>query len=279
MASGHIEAIGCCNADGFTQVRNPKKRQRGGSDNVSESPRSERPSEAFVTIRPVLIKQSVAKLNGLAVASEIHKIAGGSVKKVIKRANYIIVTAHNQKQAMSMARETKFGGIDVAITIGKPVGSIKGVIMGVPHEIEDKEIFKALESQGITATKRILKKVNGQSQKTTAIQLTFETKLPESINFGYEKKKVRPYIPPVMRCFKCQLYGHGADQCRGRVRCAACGQGHDWKDCPNKSAPKCARCSGSHSAAYMGCPTYKEAKKFRPIDLQKEFLIAMLLKL
>ena len=218
------------------------------------SPGSERPSEAFVTIMPVLSKQSVAKLNGLAVASEINRIAGGSVKKVVKRANYIIVTAQNQKQAMTMANKTKFGGIDVAITLGKPVGSIKGVIMGIPHEVEDEEIISALKGQGVTAAKRITKKVSGQAQKTTAIQLTFETKMPETINFGYEKKRVRPYIPPVMRCYKCQLYGHGANQCRGKVRCAACGQGHDWKECPNKSAPKCARCGGAHSAAYMGCP-------------------------
>ena len=59
-------------------------------------------------------------------------------------------------------------------------------IMGIPHELEDKEILKALSTQGITAAKRILKKVGGQLQKTTAIQVTFKNKMPETINFGYE---------------------------------------------------------------------------------------------
>ena len=37
--------------------------------------------------------------------------------------------------------------------------------MGIPHELEDKEILEALTTQGITAAKRILKKVGGQLQK------------------------------------------------------------------------------------------------------------------
>ena len=111
---------------GFTVVVNPKKRPRGDSE--PGSLKSERPGEATVTIRPVLSKQSVAKLNGLAVAKEINRIAGGTVAKVQKRSNFIIVTAHNTKQARSMTNETKFCGIEVAITMGRPVGSPKGVL-------------------------------------------------------------------------------------------------------------------------------------------------------
>jgi len=270
MASPVETMESCCSEAGFQPARNPKKRPRGSSDTGPVSPRGERSSEtpietSIVTIKPVNAKQSMKKVivNGLAVARELDRIAGGSVAKVSSRANanYIVVTAHNNKQAKSMTSHTKFGGIDVAITLGKPSFSIKGVIMGIPHDVEDKEIQDYLKSQGITAAKRIMKRVSGQLQKTTAILLSFSKKMPESINFGYEKKRVRPYVPPVIRCFKCQQYGHGTDQCHGRVRCPACSQGHEWKECPNKSAPKCARCGGAHSAAYMGCPKYKEAKQ------------------
>ena len=65
---------------GFTEVVNPRKRLRGDSE--PGSPRGELPSEATVTIRPVVSKQSVAKLNGLVVAREINRIAGGSVARV-----------------------------------------------------------------------------------------------------------------------------------------------------------------------------------------------------
>ena len=128
----------CCSEAGFEQAKNPKKRARGGSSDQAVSPRSERPSVSHseispvVTIRPVNAKQSVKNLNGLAVAKELNRIAGGSIAKLSYRANYLVVTAHNHKQAMSMTSHTKFGGIEVAITMGKPSFSIKGVIMGIP---------------------------------------------------------------------------------------------------------------------------------------------------
>ena len=105
-----IEVMDSSNAatsgdSGFTEVVNPRKRLRGDSE--PGSPRGERPSEATVTIRPVVSKQSVAKLNGLAVAREINRIAGGTVAKVQKRSNYIIVTAYNSKQAMKAIKRNK----------------------------------------------------------------------------------------------------------------------------------------------------------------------------
>lgn len=154
MASPVETMESCCSEAAFQPARNPKKRQRGSSDTGPVSPRGERSSEtpietSIVTIKPVNAKQSMKKVivNGLVVARELDRIAGGSVAKVSSRANanYIVVTAHNNKQAKSMTSHTKFGGIDVAITLGKPSFSIKGVIMGIPHDIEDKDIFGALQ--------------------------------------------------------------------------------------------------------------------------------------
>ena len=248
--------------DGFIEARNPKKRQRAstGQEPVDSPQRSG--EQLTVTIKPIVAKQSVAKLNGLAIAREVARIAGGNVKTVKKRGNCLVVHTHNQRQATNMTDAVKFANIDVSITLGKPDGPPKkGVIMGIPHDVSDEEILEALAEQGVCTAKRITKKVNGQVEKTMAILVTFKVKIPTNIFFGYEKKKVTEYVPPVMRCFNCQKYGHGANTCRGRVRCSACGQGHKWEECPNKGTPKCARCGGAHSAAYLGCPKYKEAKQ------------------
>ena len=266
---------GTASSDGFTTVR-PNKRQRAstGSEPAENTMRqgsamAEQPT--IVTIRPIVAKQNLSKLDGLAVAKELHRIIGGSVKRVQKRANSLVVSTHNAKEAKSLTDQTKFCNIDVAVTLGKPMGSpIKGVIMGIPHDVEDKEILEALSEQGVSTASRITKKVNGKVEKTMAILLTFKKTMPEKIFYGYETKKVRQYVPPVMRCFNCQRYGHGANQCRGRVRCSACGQGHTWQECPNKSAPKCARCGGPHSAAYLGCPQYKEAKQVQDYKIKQK---------
>ncbi|XP_037536589.1 cyclin-H [Nematolebias whitei] len=37
---------------------------------------------------------------------------------------------------------------------------------------------------------------------------------------------IMPYIPPPLRCYKCQRYGHIAAVCKGKQRCAKCGADH-----------------------------------------------------
>ena len=75
-----------------------------------------------------------------------------------------------------MADQTKFCGIEVAIQMGKPVGSPKGVIMGIPHEIEDEEILEALKTQGITAAKRICKNPSSLDSIHRRVQLLLPSK-------------------------------------------------------------------------------------------------------
>ena len=255
--------------DSFTIVGGTRKRRRAstGSEPADSPVRLQAAATAgqtIVTIRPIVAKQNFNRVNSLEIAKDIHRIAGGSVVKVQKRGNALVVFAQNTKQARTMADQVKFCCMDVTVTMGKPDGSPKKcVIMGIPHKITDKGIVEALSSQGAVDAKRITKKEKGQVQKTMAILVFFKSKIPEYVMFGYEKKKTRPYVPPVMRCFRCQRYGHGSEQCRGRVRCPVCGQGHTWDECQNKDTPKCVRCGGAHSAAYLGCPAYKEAKQIQ----------------
>ena len=77
-------------------------------------------------------------------------------------------------------------------------------------------------------------------------------------------------MPPVLRCFKCQRFGHGINTCRSKLRCVSCGEGHDWQACPNKTNPKCARCGEAHSAAYLGCKDYIQAKKIQAYKLENK---------
>lgn len=81
---------------------------------------------------------------------------------------------------------------------------------------------------------------------------------------GYMSYSVREYIPPPLRCFNCQRYGHAASQFRGKTRCAKCGGEHVYGKCEQDAVFKCCNCGGNHSAAYGGCEKHKEAK-----DVQK----------
>ena len=109
--------------DGFIEARNPKKRQRAstGQEPIDSPQRSG--EQLTVTIKPI-----VAKLNGLAIAKEITRIAGGNVKTVKKRGNCLVVHTHNQRQAAQITDAVKFSNIDVSITLGKPDGPQRKVL-------------------------------------------------------------------------------------------------------------------------------------------------------
>ena len=63
-----------------------------------------------------------------------------------------------------------------------------------------------------------------------------------------------------MQCFKCQAHGHIEANCENTQRCPRCVGDNHIKDC-NKIGPHIANCNEKHSAAYKGCPKYKEAKQ------------------
>lgn len=59
----------------------------------------------------------------------------------------------------------------------------------------------------------------------------------------------------VTQCFRCQSFGHIAQNCTKVPRCVICGEQHPTRSCINKSKPpKCANCTGDHAASYRQCP-------------------------
>lgn len=63
------------------------------------------------------------------------------------------------------------------------------------------------------------------------------------------------------QCQRCQLFGHGARNCRLSSKCVKCGGDHITKDCDidvdanNKKLLRCANCNGNHTANYSKCPS------------------------
>ena len=50
--------------------------------------------------------------------------------------------------------------------------------------------------------------------------------------------------PSIQQCFKCQGFGHKAQNCTKKQKCVVCGKAHSHKNCPNKDQKtlKCANC-------------------------------------
>ena len=84
--------------------------------------------------------------------------------------------------------------------------------------------------------------------------------------------------PSIQQCFKCQGFGHKAQNCTKKQKCVVCGEAHSHKNYPNndQKIPKCANCRGPHVANYRGCPAYKD-QAFRQHVVQNQISYAYIL--
>ncbi|XP_068202426.1 uncharacterized protein [Palaemon carinicauda] len=64
----------------------------------------------------------------------------------------------------------------------------------------------------------------------------------------------------VIRCVKCQEFGHRTLDCTQKLICPKCGKEHQMKDCTAKKAT-CVYCHGRHITGSKSCQRYKEEEK------------------
>lgn len=126
-----------------------------------------------------------------------------------------------------------------------------------------------MRGQGVTEVKHILSKRNGNLEPTNTFILTFNKPTPpKSITAAYMNIVVEPYIPNPLRCFRCQKFGHGKNNCNRIAVCAKCGQeGHEDITCQNPV--HCANCSGSHPAFAKDCPVWSKQREITQMKFEK----------
>ena len=120
-------------------------------------------------------------------------------------------------------------------------------------ELTDDENCYELAPQGITHAKRFLSKRNGKEIKLNTFLLTFSSPaIPRSIRMGLYNAKVSPYVPNPVRCYRCQTFGHGKGQCKGKVKCFKCGEeDNEGFDCTNDLM--CCNCGQPRMASSKDC--------------------------
>lgn len=131
-----------------------------------------------------------------------------------------------------------------------------------------------LANQHVVFAKRLLARSAEGLVPSLSVMLCFESSiLPSVVHLGYIRFRTRIYRPPPVRCFKCNLFGHISKHCRGHQRCTKCGsRDHSHSDC--KATLSCSNCGGSHSAAYGGCPRYREEAKIQAVKSVKKMSYA-----
>lgn len=278
------------------------KRRREGSiaiENLSmrtESSSSEdqntiqnRQSELKVLITPIDKSKSLKNVNPITIARNIREACPNPVEFIKPTAQGLLIKCKNQKQVKALSQISIIGTTPVKVAEKQQV--MRGVIYGVPTEMTDDEIRNELKHQGVIDVKRIMKRSKSNVKSIEieesrpnfipmrSVIITFNrTNLPSNVTMCYQHFEVKLYIPPVLRCFQCQRYGHGIAQCKAKMRCVRCGEDHKFEECNRKERPICINCGGNHSAAFDGCLVAKKAKKIQIVKVQNNLSYAQAAK-
>ena len=124
-----------------------------------------------------------------------------------------------------------------------------------------------MKNQGVTDVHRITITKNDNKIPTRHIILTTSSpKLPKSIRVGYFKCPVRPYIPNLLRCFKCQSLGHSKVSCRGNLTWCSAVE-YDSLNCAKRFSRE--NCKINHPSYSRNCEIWIIRKELQSILTQQ----------
>jgi hypothetical protein len=151
----------------------------------------------------------------------------------------------------------------------KQVKNKRGIVF-IPKGFADKEEIKSeIENNPEVSEisfmeKRDTLQENKESVYRLIVEYQEEVKFPKRISIWGALFSVKQYIPPALRCYKCQKFGHTALNCWAGERCLLCSGKHNLNECPEKNKKPeeqtlvCANCKGPHSANSKQCLHYHE---------------------
>ena len=211
-------------------------------------------------------------------ASIFGRIKDLYVKKNHSKKMYILkFDKVDSELKYRMLITNKLGPWDIKCREPRSQQYSRGVIGPVSLENSEEELLSYLSqcNPNISNVKRLKKGITKTPTLSILIEFNMNT-LPEYVNFGFQKFKVRTFVPSPWQCFNCQRFGHNASDCKAKPRCLFCAKDHKSVSCPLKASQstiandnlKCANCLGNHAANYGGCQRMKTAKIVEKVRAQ-----------
>ena len=180
------------------------------------------------------------------------------------RSGVLLIEVH-QKELCNRLLTVKKLGDDIKVNVQEheQLNTSKGMVYcDAIKDMSVDDIKKEMESQDVIDVYRIQKRDGNRHTPTDLYVLTFgKPTLPSEVKIGYIKCDVRTYVPNPRRCFKCQQYGHGKNNCTHETVCVTCGQaGHEYGDQVCSEEPKCYHCEQPHESSSKKCAMYQLEK-------------------
>ncbi|XP_013859124.1 uncharacterized protein LOC106514416, partial [Austrofundulus limnaeus] len=262
-------------------VGNPKRSlEEISSDEGSEIGCKRMVKEEFKIILKFKNEEENIQLSPIAVSRELKKKIGDiQFAKTLRDGSLlIIVKSEEQKNKILQIDNICKKSVREKKIIGENKIT-KGVITGIPINEDLEKLKRNVYDTEILKVTRLLRNVDGERVPSMSVLLEFKKdKLPDRIKIGFLSFPVRPYVPPPLRCFKCQRYGHVAEVCRGQQRCPKCGGNHKYEECVGNVQEKCCNCGGQHRVTFGGCEVRKKAAEIQQVKTVNNISYAEALK-
>ena len=128
-------------------------------------------------------------------------------------------------------------------------------------ELIDTEIYKELEPHSIAHAKRFISRETGPEVNLNTFLIIYSThNIPISIRIGQYNIMVNSYVPNPVRCFKCQTFGHGQSQCKGKIVCFKRSE-EDHDGYTSENDHKCTNCGEPRVASSKNSQLYIKENK------------------
>ena len=165
---------------------------------------------------------------------------GGSYKSVkpMNDGKQLLVHFENKAYSDNLLRADKLIDVPVKVTSHRALNSSRCVIgCKELRNMDEEDIKKELQSQGVTKVERMKRWKDGQLVPSDSYILTINSpNIPPQIKVGFLIRDTKVYIPNPQCCFNCQKYGHNKRFCKNEAKCGQAG--HDDHECDNEA--KCA---------------------------------------
>lgn len=161
------------------------------------------------------------------------------------------------------------------------------ICRGLPSTIKEADVIDSLERQNKRLSsfrgrfRQVIREKSRLPSRNGVASVVFEVTsdfrkllLSENVAIGWGKYAFGDFVQ-VIRCFRCQGYGHRQGACTARPTCALCARDdHDTRDCRRRDAPRrCIACVRSnragkgpvddrHEAMSPRCPTTERMRGY-----------------
>lgn len=201
---------------------------------------------------------------------------------VVRDQTCIAITAEDPNIAKKLLQIDQLGPCQVEIMKDPLKNSVYGVLFDFDDifgDLSEEAIVELLHGQGVIRVTRFKK--GKDKEPTRSYKLAFDGLIcPMEIKVRGIWFRIREYVPPPLRCFRCQRYKHSRGGCRSKVAtCQICGEeGHEARIYDDTGrivqtcdkVRKCVNCKGDHEAGFKDCPTHVDWQKVNQLVVNQK---------